>query len=113
MYFRIIVEKSVDLEFLRIIENSLLKKRARRLNSDPKLILRHSSALPLSPMWIFDNEEVVIDTSLEGGLGDSPTLWSNTPNLVAVFRDYFEAKWIAAFGDETEKEKLKIESKLN
>lgn len=110
--FRIIVEKNVDLELLRIVKDSLVTKRARALDSDLPLILRHSSAVPLSPMWIFDDKEVVIDTSLEGGLGESPTLWSNTPSLVTVFQNYFETKWIAAFENTPEKERPKIDSKL-
>jgi hypothetical protein len=103
------VEKSVDLELLSIVKDSLVTKRDRTLNIELPLILRHTSAVPLSPMWIFDNREVVIDTSLEGGLGESPTLWSNTPSLIAVFRDYFETKWIAAF-ENTEIERPKIRS---
>jgi len=110
--FRIIVEKGVDLEILQVIKDSLVTKRVSTLNSELPLILRHTSAVPLSPMWVFDNREVVIDTSLEGGLGESPTLWSNTPSLVTVFRDYFETKWITAFENTPEKEKPRIRSKL-
>jgi hypothetical protein len=61
-------------------------------------------------MWILDDKEVVIDTS-EGKLGESATLWSNTPSLVSVFRDYLEKKWIAAF-ETPEEEEPRIKSIL-
>jgi sugar-specific transcriptional regulator TrmB len=110
--FRIIVEKSINLEILRIVKDFFTTENVKNLNSDSSLILRHTSAAPLSPMWIFDAKEVVIDTSLEGGLGESPTLWSNTPSLVTVFRDYFETKWITAFENTVQQEKPRISSKL-
>jgi sugar-specific transcriptional regulator TrmB len=110
--FRIIVEKSINLELLRIVQNSLATSSVKDSNSNSSLILRHTSAAPLSPMWIFDDKEVVIDTSREGGLGESPTLWSNTTSLVTVFQDYFETKWITAFENTPQQEKPRISSKL-
>jgi sugar-specific transcriptional regulator TrmB len=102
---RVIVEKIVD-------KNSLTKKIFKDLNRNSSLKLKHTFEAPLSPLWIFDDGKVVIVTSVEAGLGESPTLWSNTPSLIAVFRDYFEAKWITAFEHSSEIEQPILKSKL-
>jgi len=85
---QIITEKPED-------ENSL-PERIKALEQDPLYRIRYALTPPLAPLMIIDNKEVTIVTSASADLDESPTLCSNNPNLVAVFRDYFEKAWTAA-----------------
>jgi len=85
---RILTEKPED-------ENSL-PENVKALKQNPLYRVRYLPTPPLAPLLIIDKKEVTIVTSARAGLNESPTLWSNNPSLIAVFRGYFETAWITA-----------------
>jgi sugar-specific transcriptional regulator TrmB len=48
---------------------------------------------PLNHFIMSDDEEALITTSKESGLGESPSLWTNNRNLIGVLRTGFESDW--------------------
>jgi hypothetical protein len=48
---------------------------------------------PLNHFIMSDDKEALITTSKEGGLGESPSLWTNNCNLIGVLRTGFESDW--------------------
>lgn len=85
---RILTEKPED-------ENSL-PENVKALRQNPLYRVRYLPTPPLAPLLIIDKKEVTIVTSPNTELNESPTLWSNSPSLIAVFRGYFETAWITA-----------------
>jgi sugar-specific transcriptional regulator TrmB len=48
---------------------------------------------PLNHFIMFDDAEALITGSIESGLGESPSLWTNNSNLIGVLRTGFESGW--------------------
>jgi len=48
---------------------------------------------PLNHFIMSDDQEALITTSKESGLGESPSLWTNNSNLIGVLRTGFESDW--------------------
>jgi sugar-specific transcriptional regulator TrmB len=85
---RIITEKPEDEEqFLKIVQ--IFQKY-------PCFKVRYLLAPPQAHIALFDKKEVFINTSITGGLTETPLLWSDNPSLVAVVQDYFDIAWITA-----------------
>ena len=85
---RMITEKPED--------ESPLPEMIEALMQNPLYRVRYLPNPPRAPLLIIDKKEVTIVTSHSSELDESPTLWSNSPSLVAVFSGYFETAWLTA-----------------
>jgi sugar-specific transcriptional regulator TrmB len=85
---RFIIEKPQD-------EKSL-QKFLGAFNKEPFFRVKYLLDAPQVHVGLFDTKEVFINTSIAGGLTETPLLWSNNPSLITLVQDYFEKAWITA-----------------
>jgi sugar-specific transcriptional regulator TrmB len=62
----------------------------------PNAEVRQIQSFPRTVMALYDKKEVYIYLLTSAEIIDSPSLWSNNPNIVAMAEDYFETLWKAA-----------------
>ena len=48
---------------------------------------------PLNHFIMSDEKEAMITASKEGGLGESPSLWTNNGNLIGILKTSFDSDW--------------------
>ena len=89
---RIITEKPED--------EKLVPKIGQAFQNDPCFEVRYLLAAPQAHVGLFDEKEVFINTSITGGLTETPLLWSDNPSLVKIVQDYFDIAWITALEPE-------------
>ena len=70
----------------------LLKEKVARLLGNISVQVKFYCE-PLNHFIMSDDEEALITTSKESGLGESPSLWTNNRNLIGVLRTSFESDW--------------------
>jgi hypothetical protein len=73
--------------------DSSLKEKVKKLIGEETLIRVKFHSEPLNHFIMADDEEALITTSKELGLGESPCLWTNNDNLIGVLRTSFESDW--------------------
>ncbi len=73
----------------------LLKENVRKFIGSASVSVKfHHEAL--NHFIMSDDREALITTSKVGGLGESPSLWTNNSNLIGVLRTSFESDWKAS-----------------
>jgi sugar-specific transcriptional regulator TrmB len=72
--------------------DKLIKENARKLIDGASVHVKFHPK-PLNHFIMSDDTEAVITGSTEGGLGESPSLWTNNSNLIGVLRTDFEYSW--------------------
>jgi sugar-specific transcriptional regulator TrmB len=72
--------------------NSLETDKLQPLKKSPNFSLRIISQSKTN-ILIVDKSEAIITLHPEVDLGASPALWTNHPEFLAVFQDYFEGLW--------------------
>jgi sugar-specific transcriptional regulator TrmB len=72
--------------------DGLLKEKVKKLKSNASVHVKFHRE-PLNHFIMSDDKEALITTSKEGGLGESPSLWTNNSNLIGVLRTSFESDW--------------------
>jgi hypothetical protein len=72
--------------------DTLLKEKVKKLIGVASVQVKFHSE-PLNHFIMSDDQEALITTSKESGLGDSPSLWTNNSNLIGVLRTSFELDW--------------------
>ena len=85
---RVITEKPIDAK--------LMPKEILEFQDVGTFRIKYILDPPPAIISIYDKKEVLVTTSPSMGLGQSPTLWTNNPSLIAVVRDYYEKLWIMA-----------------
>ena len=85
---RYIIEKPEDEKSLRNILGVF--------NDEPFFKVKYLLCVPQVHVGLFDNKEVFVNTSITGGLTETPLLWTNNPSLISLVRDYFEIAWLTA-----------------
>jgi sugar-specific transcriptional regulator TrmB len=69
-----------------------LKEKAKKLIDGTSVHVKFQCE-PLNHFIMSDDKEALITTSKESGLGESPSLWTNSSNLIGVLRTSFESDW--------------------
>ncbi|MBN1784394.1 MAG: hypothetical protein JW815_01460, partial [Candidatus Bathyarchaeota archaeon] len=82
----------VRLIFEGDIPDVLLKEKVNKLIDGASVHIKFHNE-PLNHFIMSDDKEVLITTSKETGLGESPSLWTNNSNLIGVLRNSFESDW--------------------
>ncbi len=82
---RIVAEKLPDEQSVQEIYKHTIVYR----NFEIKFV---SSSLP-AIMGIYDKKELLVYSSPEKLIGDSPMLWTNNPSLIAAVQTYFNKLW--------------------
>jgi sugar-specific transcriptional regulator TrmB len=72
--------------------DGLLKEKVKKLVGGISVQVKFHPE-PLNHFIMSDDKEAIITTSKETGLGESPSLWTNNGNLIAVLRTGFESDW--------------------
>ena len=75
-------------------ENLLREKVRKMLPGDSVYIKFHHERL--NHFVVSDDNEALVTTSKESGLGESPVLWTNNDNLIGVIKTSFESPWQTA-----------------
>jgi sugar-specific transcriptional regulator TrmB len=57
------------------------------------LVIRYASIALPATVVVCDKREVYINTSATARIGDTPTLWSKNPCLLAIAQNYFDTMW--------------------
>jgi hypothetical protein len=70
----------------------LLKEKVQKLIGGASVHVKFHRE-PLNHFIMSDDKEGLITASKEGGLGASPSLWTNNSNLIGVLRTGFESDW--------------------
>lgn len=91
---RVITQKPEDEESLPEIVKDFKK--------NPSYKLRYTLKPPPAVVTVYDKKEVFIITSPTADLAESPALWSNNPNLLAIVNTCFEAMWTTALENKHE-----------
>jgi sugar-specific transcriptional regulator TrmB len=74
-------------------ENESISRTLRAFTEHPKFKLRVCREPTTSIMGIFDGNEMLLSTSVEGKTAESPALWTNNHSLLMVSLNYFESSW--------------------
>lgn len=82
---RIVAEKVPDIQ--------AVQKTYEHCIENPDFEIRFVSTSISAMLGIYDRRELLVNTSTEKRLGDSPMLWTNNPALVAVAQTYFDKIW--------------------
>jgi hypothetical protein len=92
------MKRNVKLRFIlpKPEDDKLLNKLLRNFNKENCFEIKYLSVASQVHVGLFDNKEVFINTSVTGGLTETPLLWSNNPCLVVLVQDYFEITWLTA-----------------
>ena len=69
-----------------------IKEKVAKLLGTVSVLVKFYSE-PLNHFIMSDDREALITTSIESGLGESPSLWTNNRNLIGVLRTGFESDW--------------------
>jgi sugar-specific transcriptional regulator TrmB len=85
---RVITEKPEDTKEIPKIIQDFIK--------NPSFQLRYILNPPSAIVTIFDGNRILVTTSANAGLGESPAFWSNNPCLLAMINDFYEIMWITA-----------------
>ena len=72
--------------------DGLLKEKVQKLIGGASVHVKFHRE-PLNHFIMSDDKEGLITASKEGGLGASPSLWTNNSNLIGVLRTGFESDW--------------------
>jgi hypothetical protein len=83
---RVLLEKPSDGHKLPEIVNDLLEYY-------PNYKIKFIAAEPSAIIGIFDRKRVIIDTSINAGLAEQPSLLTSNPSLVSIIIDYYERIW--------------------
>ena len=59
----------------------------------PRAEIRYIPTVPRTVMAMYDKRELFVFTKPTAQITESPALWSNVPNLVAMADDYFRMLW--------------------
>ena len=81
---RVITEKPESEPLPKWLEPALMKANFK---------LKTVSNIPPAIVSIFDNIEVSIAIDVTANLTGAPQLWSNSSNLIALSRAYFDSMW--------------------
>jgi len=92
------LKRGVRLRFIiqKPEDEKSLQKILGDFNKEANFKVKYLIDAPQVHVGLFDTKEVFINTSIAGGLTETPLLWSNNPGLVALVQDYFEIAWITA-----------------
>ncbi len=82
---RIVAEKVPDIQAVQKIYEHCFEN----LDFEIRFISTSTSAM----LGIYDKRELLVNTSTEKRIGDSPMLWTNSPVLIAVAQAYFDKMW--------------------
>ncbi len=72
--------------------DGLVKEKVQKLIDGASVHVKFHCK-PLNHFIMFDDAEALITGSVESGLGESPSLWTNNSNLIGVLRTGFESGW--------------------
>jgi hypothetical protein len=92
--YKTAIKKGTNVRLLFEGENPdvLLKEKVARLLGNISVQVKFYCE-PLNHFIMSDDEEALITTAKESGLGESPSLWTNNRNLIGVLRTSFESDW--------------------
>lgn len=82
---RIVAEKLPDPQ--------VAQKIYKHYAPDSNFQIRFISPTPSVMLGIYDEKELLVSTSSEKLIGDSPMLWTNSPALVVAVQAYFDKLW--------------------
>jgi sugar-specific transcriptional regulator TrmB len=82
--YRVIVDDSEDIKSL--------KKAVQEFTKMPSYKIKALMG-PKIQFAIFDEREVIVACVSGLDFAESPTLWSNNPNLIAIVQNHFESMW--------------------
>ena len=93
---RILMEKT-NTQQNQTLTNTLTKTTKDKTNFEIRYITTPSPVI----LCLFDNKDVLLITTANAGLPESPALWSNNPSLTELAHNYFEILWITAIETNT------------
>ena len=82
---RIVAEKLPDPQ--------VVKEIYKHCAPNSNFQIRFISPTPSVMLGIYDEKELLVSTSPEKLIGDSPMLWTNSPALVVAVQAYFDKLW--------------------
>ncbi len=92
------VERGVKIRYLADkieranMQSEVLQEVIESTNFEARIIRNR----PIAKFRIFDKKEVIVTLFPLKDFTKSPALWSNNPNFIALFSDYFETLWFTA-----------------
>jgi sugar-specific transcriptional regulator TrmB len=84
---QIITEKPEKGELLNVISE---------LNKNPNFEIRLVSSPLTVHFGLFDDCKILLSTSAKASFAESPSIYSNNPDVLELARSYFEIEWITA-----------------
>jgi sugar-specific transcriptional regulator TrmB len=82
------------------LANSLPSGRLKKSGEGSNAFrIRYTSTALSATVVICDKREVCINTSATARIGDTPTLWSKNPCLLAIAQNYFDMNWAVSTED--------------
>jgi len=72
--------------------DSMLKEKVNKLIDGTSVHIKFNPEA-LHHFIMSDDKEALITTSIDSGLGESPSLWTNNSNLIGALRTAFESDW--------------------
>lgn len=69
----------------------------------PLLEIRYVKKQLEAHILVIDRKQVLVNTSIQTGLAESPAVWSNNPCIVALNQNYFDILWLTSTKDQEHK----------
>jgi sugar-specific transcriptional regulator TrmB len=88
------LKRKVCVQVIIIGEETKFKgsTRLRNLQQYPNFSAKFTQK-HFAGLLIVDNNEAIVTLDPKGDLGASPVLWTNHPEVLSIFNDYFDSLW--------------------